>query len=466
MNTQRALTIAAILIASIGFESASLADPAASKNRIEAQARMDRAVALINEENYGAALAEFMAVYALAPQPVVRYNIGLVQAAMGRPVEAVEWLEACLKDPATLTKAELDRAEVKLKEQRARIGTLMVTSNVPGSTIEVDGLDAGKTPLATAIRVSSGIHIVTVVTTGYAPVRREVKVPGLTETPVVFELTPLQGSVARLAIATELPGAEVLIDGAVAGMTPLLGPLKVTPGGHRLELRRAGYASVFRDVTLGDGDAITVKEELKEDADWIAAHGGSLVIRFSETHPIVVVDGLSRGEYQGSLRLAPGVHRLSAQRAGFATVERDVEVTANRETAISIRFEPNPDTLVKFKEDVERRRKWGIGLTVGGAFAAMGGLGGLGYSIEHFNAIDTKTLVRSGEREAYRSGGWISGATAGLGIGALAAGIILLAGNDDPYRYDVKPSGQRLVRVEILPVASPNWSGVIAMGRF
>jgi hypothetical protein len=463
MSARRSLVIAMALIVAFGPSRVTFAEPAArDAQKKEAQDRLDKAVQLLNEGSYGAALAELMRVYDLAPQPVVRYNLGLVQAAMGRPVEAVSWLEACLADPTSLTKEEQNRAAAKLKEQRERVGTLMVTANVKDAIIEIDTLEAGRIPLAKPIRVASGIHVVGVVAPGYIPMRREVKVAGLTEALVAFELIPSQGSFARLTISTELPGADVVVDGAVAGKTPLAGSLKLPPGAHRIELRRPGYISVHRDVTLGEGDAQTLKEEPREDADWIAANGGSLALTFSETHAVVTVNGASRGEYRGSLRLAPGVHRLRAERAGFAAVERDVAITAGGTTTLSIRFEPNPDTLVKIGEDYERRRSWGIAATVGGAVMASGGAAVLGfYWIRHdtdcSNPTESSTVGRC---PGDRVGMGLGGLGVGLGAAALVTGIVLIVRNEDPHRYDVRPSGRRLTRLPVLPAMWPGDRGL------
>src|SRR5450432_439763 len=61
-------------------------------NKAEAAARFDRGLQLFNEGDNAGALAEFKQTYAIMPNPVVLYNIGLVYAAMGRPVEAVDAL--------------------------------------------------------------------------------------------------------------------------------------------------------------------------------------------------------------------------------------------------------------------------------------------------------------------------------------------------------------------------------------
>lgn len=452
MNAQRTLTTVLIWMASACTERTAFAEPVVQATRVEAQARMDRAIAFFNEGNLGAALAEFMAVHQLAPQPVVRYNIGLVQAAMGRPVEAVDWLEQCLADPATLTTAERDRAAAKLKEQRARVGTIWVTTNIPGTIVEIDSLEAGRTPLTIPLRAASGIHIVTVLATGYAPLRREIKVAGSNEITVHFELLPLQGTIARLSISTAQPEVEIVIDNTITGTTPLSGSLKVLPGQHRIELRRAGYISSFHEVMLADGDAITIEKSLKEDAGWIAANGGSLALSFSETHPMVSVDGQPRGEYQGSMRLAPGLHRLRAERAGFAAVERDVEITSGKDTSVSIRFEPNPDTLVKFKEGIVRRRDWGIVTIVGGEFLAIGGAGLMaGYWLQRQRdcAADPPPTGYRCENDAV--GIWAGGLMLGVAVATMISGGVLIGGNADPHRYDVQPSRQKITQLRIRP---------------
>src|SRR6187549_2901799 len=111
----RCLTCALISALYLATPTAHAAEPDAAA-KAEAAKRFDRGLSLFDEGDNAGALAEFKQVYQTLPNPVVLYNIGLVYAAMGRPVDAVE----ALKQVATLdslSPAQQQRAQTTLADQ-------------------------------------------------------------------------------------------------------------------------------------------------------------------------------------------------------------------------------------------------------------------------------------------------------------------------------------------------------------
>jgi Tfp pilus assembly protein PilF len=76
-----------VLLAVSSASAQKVEDP-----KVEAAARFDRGLTLFEEGDNAGALAEFRQAYAIFANPVVRYNIGLVFAAMNRPVDAADAL--------------------------------------------------------------------------------------------------------------------------------------------------------------------------------------------------------------------------------------------------------------------------------------------------------------------------------------------------------------------------------------
>src|SRR5271165_6830938 len=70
--------------------------------RSEAAERFDRALRMVNSGDLSGGLAEFQRAYALVPSAVVIYNLGLVNAALNRPVSAARALEKALSTPDAL----------------------------------------------------------------------------------------------------------------------------------------------------------------------------------------------------------------------------------------------------------------------------------------------------------------------------------------------------------------------------
>ncbi len=455
--------------------------PATEAARAEAVARFDRALRLFNDGDNAAALAEFQQTYRLVPNPVVLYNIGLVHAAMGRPVEAVEAFDRLLPAPGSLAAEQVQRARAVRAAQADRIAGLVVKVNVEGAAIEVDNLDVARSPTAKPIEVASGTHVVTAVAPGYVPARKPVTVAGRATAEVAFELLPMQGRLAHLIVKSRLPAAEVLVDGQVAGETPLPGSLSLAPGKHVVEVRRAGYVPARRELELGDGAGGEIALDPEEDPV-LAASDGSVALDVRETDVVVSVDGRLRGPYVSPLHLPGGLHRLRVERSGFFAFERDVGVPPSAPLRVSVELEPTPDTLAAYTEGARARRNWGwIGVAGGAALLAVGG-GLVGYDasqrstarsqygtitsalavhqhpcdfsqgdapsacVPQINAAaDSYNATYARDAAAYVIGG--------VGVVAIVTGAVLLATGGDPHRYEKKASGERIGGVRARPLA-------------
>ena len=77
----------------------------------------------------------------------------------------------------------------------------------------------------------------------------------------VGELKPL---VATLTIQVDLAGAEITVDDAVIGISPLPSTVTVNAGKRKVTAKIAGKPAATRVVTVAGSDAVTVKLELDE----------------------------------------------------------------------------------------------------------------------------------------------------------------------------------------------------------
>jgi hypothetical protein len=92
-------------------------------------------------------------------------------------------------------------------------------------------------------------------------------------------------AIAFLSVSTVEPGADVLVDGVAVGATPVE-RLEVAPGGHRVEVRRAGHAPSVREVKLAASERARVElplVPLGAAADrgpwpWIGAGTGAVAL--------------------------------------------------------------------------------------------------------------------------------------------------------------------------------------------
>lgn len=444
------------LLLTFGSGSASAQVDTARK---EAAERFDRGLRLFDERNLPAALAELERAHALAPNPVVLLNIGLVQASMGRSVQAVATLDRILAEPGTLSAARIEQARRTRDEHARRIGEIGVTTQVTGATVELDGVAVGTSPLSAPLRVASGEHVVSVVATGFAPARKAVSVAGNTRVDVAIELVAMQGKAGWLSVRARVPAVEVRVDGEVSARTPMPGPLALAPGRRRVELRRAGYRAWTREVTIAEGATAELDAQLEEDP---GAPRGRVSFVSSEPDAQLTVDGAPRG-LATTLELPLGVHTLKLERAGFLPLERDLDVGPAGET-VTATFEPTPETRAAYVGRARSRRTWGIVATAAGGAAVAGGAlflvlnasasrdkratyFSISDSFEPGGRCDRAAGLSSAacyaeldaakaDYDASRSRrpyGWVA---VGVGGAAVGAGVYLLATGDDPAKYD------------------------------
>jgi hypothetical protein len=79
----------------------------------------------------------------------------------------------------------------------------------------------------------------------------------------IADLKPL---VATLTITVDVEGAEITIDDAVVGTSPLAAPISVNAGKRKISAKVAGKPPATRVITVAGSDAVNVKLELSEAA--------------------------------------------------------------------------------------------------------------------------------------------------------------------------------------------------------
>ena len=475
------------------------AQPAPSNSaRSEARERFSRGLHLFENGDNGGALAEFKRANELISNRLVLFNIGLVYAAMDRPVEAVATLEKVLQDAGPLKPENLVRAQAVKEEQEKRIGLVQVTTNVP-ATIEVDGLEAGTTPLTAPLRVAAGTRAIGAQASGHLPARREITVAGQTRAEVALELRPSEVRLAHLEIRCALPGADVFVDGILAGKTPLAASITTEPGTRAVELRRTGYVTQKREIVLQDGarGELTFDPEVDVAA---TASSGRLRLQIAEGEILVTVDGRPHGVYREGISMPAGPHVVRLERAGFEPENRQVVIPQGSELAMRVDLRPTPETREAHVSRARTYRFWAWttavgGLVLGGASTglALWSNGKIPGAEHNLHTVE-QNAVRFGQGDCdpskalsndqitqcdkdladaqsslsnyrnLRTGGFVG---AGVGVALIGVGVALFALGPDPRRYD-RPESETLALRNILPVVSvgPNSASLTLAGRF
>ncbi len=138
---------------------------------------------------------------------------------------------------------------------------------------------------------------------------------------------------SRLRVAVDPPGAEVLVDDGNMGTAPLASDVLVDHGGHRVEVRKAGYRTVVRQVAVADAGPVPVDVHLEP-----LTPEGFLAVR-PGADGVVSLDGkvVGKGPWQGPL--APGSHALRVTADGMAPYEDRVLVRVNETQTVDVTLE-------------------------------------------------------------------------------------------------------------------------------
>ncbi len=474
--------------------------PEADPVKVQAAQRFDRGLQLFNEGDNAGALAEFKQTYALMPNPIVLFNIGLVYAAMGRPMDAVDALTPVV-DSATLSPEQRERAQKTLSDQSARVGRISVTTVPEGARIDVDGVEVARTPLDAPLRVAEGNHVIGAVAEGYAHGRKEILVAGNADASVSFELVLAQAKrPANLTVVSRIRDAEVVVDDQVIGKTPLATSVSVPAGVHHVELRRPGYQTGKQLVEVGEGATGEVSLDLAVDPGALASEGSELSLELREPNGNLTLDDERLGLYSHSLRLPRGVHHVRLEVAGFLAFEQDVTLEAGQSLTLRPYLLPTPETRQAHDANVRLHRTVGwIGVGAGAALAGVGVtlvvIGGSHKSSaqKDFNAANGVVAAgQAGEGDApcnLKGAGYDPAAcvvprdeaqsridtaktqqTLGLiGIGAGAAlvgtGIAFLLTGENPHRFDA-PASARAQRSSVALLPGPGQLGLALGGTF
>jgi len=138
----------------------------------------------------------------------------------------------------------------------AQTAELLLRSNVPNATVSVDGRAVGATGADGDVlleNLASGRRTVRVRKEGYWTASTQVVLePALTNV-VSLELTARETEAADLLVETNVPGAQVRLDGTQRTETGPDGQAtlaNVEPGRHRLVVQKEGYASAARSVPI------------------------------------------------------------------------------------------------------------------------------------------------------------------------------------------------------------------------
>lgn len=232
-------------------------------------------------------------------------------------------------------------------------GTVDCSTEPPGATIIVNGVERGTSP-ATLTHIPKGLAAITVKLNGYKEESRELRLaPGDRQT-LALTLKPLP---ARLNVISSPEQARVFLDTDYQGKTPVT--ISAAPGKHELRVELAGHATVTRSVTLENGAEKT--EEFK-----LSNVLGRLEVITTPPGAKISIDGKAVGttKAQGEAprsqilpleNIIAGEHSVMAHLDGYQDVSRRVTVKASDTSKLYLKlprvFTPDTEVITTWNRD-------------------------------------------------------------------------------------------------------------------
>ena len=231
----------------------------------DAKRHFAQGVALYNDGNFNAALAEFEAAYKIKQSPGVLYNMGLTQKSLFHYNEAIESLQQYLANDRKMPKERQKEVAQLINEMKALLAQVTLNVIPDGAAIKLDDRTIGQSPMK-PYGIAAGNHTLEVIADGYKPQKKEIMISA--GQPITLnlklELIPKSG---KAHITANQPLSEVKIDDKVVGTVPV--DVELSLGGHQIEVTAKGYQPYRGELTVAGGQVRTV------NGDAGAAAGGA-----------------------------------------------------------------------------------------------------------------------------------------------------------------------------------------------
>jgi hypothetical protein len=294
MRVLVACLLALYIVTSIAIPRLAFAADAASLKK-EADAYMDA-------ERFAEAAQTYARAYELSHDPALLYNEGRALEALGEYADAVARLQAFRSSASPTLLARAAKLDQHIEELKGRLATLVVTTNVSGARLNVRDKFLRTVEGSAEILVRAGPATIEVTAEGYEPFRKEVDLRAKQTTKIDVELKSRK-EIAKLAVRSHPPGADVSVDGVGFGRTPL--EAEIAAGTHRVTLTRAGYEAEKIDINAKNGERreldVTMKDRSGIASRWWFWTGLGVVLAGATVATILVVGSSSGAEAKPAL---------------------------------------------------------------------------------------------------------------------------------------------------------------------
>ena len=231
-------------------------------------------------------------------------------------------------EPAPSAVPEANTRERVTPPAAAKVGQLMVTANVDGAMISVDGRsDPTWVTPHTISDITPGTHNIEISKDGYESSQQSVTVAAGQTANMTANLSAPR---AEFGVNTKPPGIEVFIDGKSYGPSPIRTTLAA--GQHTYSVVQPGGTPYQNTVNLRSGDIITKTLTLG-----VVQSNGIVEVHTTPPGATVVADGSPvGGQTPTSCRLSVGSHTLVISLPGFRPSQQQVTVSENATSTVNV----------------------------------------------------------------------------------------------------------------------------------
>ena len=250
--------------------------------------------------------------------------------------------------------AERRSIVVSLVAEAPDTGSLLVSSNVTGAEVYVDGRKVDTAP-ALVEKLTPGTHMVEVRASGYTTARKDIAIESGKTAKVTVELIVDQATVAAntgtIQVLADPKGVEIMVDGASQGDAPVK-VAELAEGTHIIEGNKDGYTKSELSVEIKKGEFKTVKLTLKEEAT--PEKVGKLQVSSNIKGAKVAVDGKDVGTTPLLLpSVLPGPHVIRVYNDGSQELYKTVEIKAGLTTEVYADLKPGAVTAATTDKPAE-----------------------------------------------------------------------------------------------------------------
>lgn len=236
---------------------------------------------LFGDGDYAGAALKFKEAYDSAKDARLLWNMAACEEKLRHYAKASALLARYVEEAKATISAQ-DRADAyELIHTLAAFSTqLVVTAEVDGVEILVDGESVGTTPMATPAAIDQGPRHIVAKKPGYEDVVKDETVNSAFPVNLKLKMVKIEHD-GHVEIAAG-PNDTIAIDGTVVGEHRYEGTLP--SGGHQLRVTASGMRAYQSELTIADGEHRTLSVTLERDGRssvltwWLVGTGSVLVI--------------------------------------------------------------------------------------------------------------------------------------------------------------------------------------------